>query len=130
MVQVSEEGEYAVRQPTAHAVYENHRVRCFRQMLLGPLDTTEQLLNLGELMYQVRVCPMAKGSHCRQWITCSTTAVCAIREVSFNKQCHCHAEASFFVKPCSCHSCALPLSKTWLCCAAESCRLQPMWAGQ
>lgn len=53
-MQISVEGDYAVRQPTAHAVNENHRVRCFRQMLLGPLDTTEQLLNLGELMYQVK----------------------------------------------------------------------------
>ena len=53
VVQISEAESYAVRQPTAHAVYENHRVRCFRQMLLGPLDTTEQLLNLGELMFQV-----------------------------------------------------------------------------
>lgn len=61
VAQVSEEGEYAVRQPTAHAVYENHRVRCFRQMLLGPLDNTEQLLNLGELMYQVSVYSTAKS---------------------------------------------------------------------
>ena len=57
MVQVSDAESYAVRHPTAHAVYENHRVRCFRQMLLGPLDTTEQLLNLGELMYQVHAFP-------------------------------------------------------------------------
>lgn len=51
--QISEELTYAVRQPTAHAINENHRVRCFRQMLLGPLDTPEQLMNLGDLMYQV-----------------------------------------------------------------------------
>ncbi|KAL3147999.1 hypothetical protein ABBQ38_014294 [Trebouxia sp. C0009 RCD-2024] len=50
--QVSEDGVYAVRQPTAHAVNENHRVRCFRQMLLGPLDTPDHLTNLGDLMYQ------------------------------------------------------------------------------
>ena len=52
-MQISEEVTYAVRQPTAHAINENHRVRCFRQMLLGPLDTPEQLMNLGDLMYQV-----------------------------------------------------------------------------
>ena len=52
-MQISEEVTYAVRQPTAHAINENHRVRCFRQMLLGPLETPEQLMNLGDLMYQV-----------------------------------------------------------------------------
>lgn len=52
-MQINEEVTYAVRQPTAHAINENHRVRCFRQMLLGPLDTLEQLMNLGDLMYQV-----------------------------------------------------------------------------
>ena len=63
-VQISVEGDYAVRQPTAHAVNENHRVRCFRQMLLGPLDTTEQLLNLGELMYQVSPGPVQTCCQC------------------------------------------------------------------
>ena len=56
-LQISEDVSYAVRQPAGHAIYENHRVRCFRQMLLGPLDTPEQLLNLGDLMYQVRMEP-------------------------------------------------------------------------
>ncbi|KAL0052130.1 hypothetical protein WJX82_008344 [Trebouxia sp. C0006] len=50
--QISEDRSYAVRQPTAHAINENHRVRCFRQMLLGPLESPEQLMNLGDLMYQ------------------------------------------------------------------------------
>ncbi|KAA6425950.1 MAG: Arabinose kinase isoform 1 [Trebouxia sp. A1-2] len=50
--QISEDRTYAVRQPTAHAINENHRVRCFRQMLLGPLESPEQLMNLGDLMYQ------------------------------------------------------------------------------
>ena len=53
VLQISEEVTYAVRLPTAHAINENHRVRCFRQMLLGPLETSEQLMNLGDLMYQV-----------------------------------------------------------------------------
>lgn len=52
-LQISEDRTYAVRQPTAHAINENHRVRCFRQMLLGPLESPEQLLNLGDLMYLV-----------------------------------------------------------------------------
>ena len=57
VLQISEEVTYAVRQPTAHAINENHRVRCFRQMLLGPLETPEQLMNLGDLMYQVPTSP-------------------------------------------------------------------------
>lgn len=65
-VQISEEVSYAVRQPTAHAIYENHRVRCFRQMLLGPLDTPEQLLNLGDLMYQVRWYSAAALQQCNR----------------------------------------------------------------
>ena len=56
-VQISEDRSYAVRQPTAHAINENHRVRCFRQMLLGPLESPEQLMNLGDLMYQVLTLP-------------------------------------------------------------------------
>ncbi|MFO7169581.1 MAG: GHMP kinase [Chloroflexota bacterium] len=48
---------YAVRQPTAHPIYEHHRVRLFRSLLeqLGsgsPEATEERLVLLGELMYQ------------------------------------------------------------------------------
>ncbi len=43
---------YAVRQPTAHPIYENHRVRLFRALLAQPSLTEEQLLLLGELMCQ------------------------------------------------------------------------------
>lgn len=46
------ERNYAVRQPTAHPIYEHHRVRLFRSLLQAqPLDE-EHLLLLGELMYQ------------------------------------------------------------------------------
>lgn len=46
------ERSYAVRQPTAHPIYEHHRVRLFRSLLQAqPLDE-EHLLLLGELMYQ------------------------------------------------------------------------------
>jgi len=52
-----------VRQPTAHAINENHRVRCFRQMLLGPLESPEQLMNLGDLMYQVLTLSHVLGAY-------------------------------------------------------------------
>jgi L-arabinokinase len=43
---------YAVRQPTAHPIYENHRVQLFRGLLLGGVHHEEQRVLLGELMYQ------------------------------------------------------------------------------
>jgi L-arabinokinase len=43
---------YQVRQPTAHPIYEHHRVRLFKSLLeQSPLDE-ERLRLLGELMYQ------------------------------------------------------------------------------
>lgn len=42
---------YAVRVPAAHAVYEHHRVRVFKE-LLGGAAGDERLSLLGELMYQ------------------------------------------------------------------------------
>eukprot|EP00937_MAST-01D_sp_MAST-1D-sp2_P000043 g43.t1 len=42
---------YAVRQPAAHPVFENFRVKTFQQLLAAP-DSDEQLTALGELMYQ------------------------------------------------------------------------------
>jgi L-arabinokinase len=42
---------YAVREPTAHAVHEHHRVRSFAE-LLAPPDTERRRQLLGELMYQ------------------------------------------------------------------------------
>jgi galactokinase len=42
---------YKVRQPAAHPVYEHHRVKMFRQLLLAPPSEERRRL-LGELMYQ------------------------------------------------------------------------------
>jgi L-arabinokinase len=42
---------YAVRQPTAHPIYEHDRVRRFRELLQQPCGE-DQLRQLGELMYQ------------------------------------------------------------------------------
>ncbi|BDA43718.1 probable galactokinase at C-terminar half [Coccomyxa sp. Obi] len=52
--QVDPATTYLVRQPTAHPVWENWRVRTFRQLLLQAdgADPTEQLGMLGEIMYQ------------------------------------------------------------------------------
>ena len=43
---------YPVRQPTAHPIYENHRVHQFRTLLASPSLNDEILRLLGELMYQ------------------------------------------------------------------------------
>jgi galactokinase len=51
VTRVQPDTTYAVRTPTAHPIYENHRVRLFRELLLRkPTTETKQLL--GELMYQ------------------------------------------------------------------------------
>ncbi|MCP9494862.1 MAG: hypothetical protein MSG64_10455 [Pyrinomonadaceae bacterium MAG19_C2-C3] len=42
---------YAVRQPTAHAIYEHHRVRLFAELLNAAASARRNEL-LGELMYQ------------------------------------------------------------------------------
>ncbi len=51
VTRVEPERTYAVRVPTAHPVYENFRVRAFREVLAAPVDE-ESLGLLGELMYQ------------------------------------------------------------------------------
>ncbi len=43
---------YSVRQPTAHPIYEHHRVRLFRTLLAQRPVNEEQLILLGELMFQ------------------------------------------------------------------------------
>ncbi len=43
---------YAVRHPTAHPIYEHHRVRLFRALLSQAPLHEEHLVLLGELMYQ------------------------------------------------------------------------------
>ncbi len=52
---------YPVRQPTAHPIYEHHRVRLFKALLeQAPLDQ-EKLQLLGELMYQSHISYSACG---------------------------------------------------------------------
>ena len=48
---VNPDDEYPVRVATEHPIYENFRVRLFRQLLQGDM-TDERLTLLGELMYQ------------------------------------------------------------------------------
>jgi galactokinase len=45
---------YKIRRPTAHPVYEHHRVKAFRDLMLGPRGPSgeEQWTSLGELMYE------------------------------------------------------------------------------
>src|SRR5205823_11566079 len=52
VTEVDPERMYAVRQPTAHPIYENHRVRLFRALLErgGATEADRELL--GELMLQ------------------------------------------------------------------------------
>lgn len=52
VTRVDPERRYAVRQPTAHPIYENHRVRLFRALLDASAHTEEERMLLGELMYQ------------------------------------------------------------------------------
>ncbi|HTI13205.1 MAG TPA: galactokinase family protein [Dictyobacter sp.] len=43
---------YAIRQPTAHPIYEHHRVQLFRALLQLPQPGEAEYTLLGELMYQ------------------------------------------------------------------------------
>ncbi|MCA9263185.1 MAG: hypothetical protein KDA60_05030 [Planctomycetales bacterium] len=47
---VEPDRDYAIRQPTAHPIYENARVHRFRELLAGAIDETS-CIELGELMY-------------------------------------------------------------------------------
>jgi L-arabinokinase len=51
VTQVDPSGTYAVRVPTAHPVFEHHRVRTYAELLNEPLNE-RRLALLGELMYQ------------------------------------------------------------------------------
>ena len=55
VTRVDTEREYALRQPTAHPIYENHRVQLFQTLLRTPFLSDEHLILLGELMYQSHV---------------------------------------------------------------------------
>jgi L-arabinokinase len=49
VTRIDPQREYAVRQPTAHPIYEHHRVQLFRELLVQRPVNAELL---GELMYQ------------------------------------------------------------------------------
>lgn len=51
VTRVDSQRTYAVRQPTAHAIYENHRVCLFAELMKGDAGGRRNEL-LGELMYQ------------------------------------------------------------------------------
>jgi L-arabinokinase len=51
VTKVDHQRDYAVRTPTAHAVYESHRVRQYGQLIeIAPSESRREAL--GELMYQ------------------------------------------------------------------------------
>jgi L-arabinokinase len=51
VTRVAPERGYAVRVPTAHPIYEHHRVRVFAELLRGEINE-ERMRLAGELMYQ------------------------------------------------------------------------------
>jgi L-arabinokinase len=51
VTKVSRERTYKIRQPTAHPIYEHHRVQAFRQ-LLQAAPGEDVRIQLGDLMYQ------------------------------------------------------------------------------
>jgi galactokinase len=52
LTRIDPEGNYPVRVPTAHAIYENYRVRVFAELLSRGNTSDRSLELLGELMYQ------------------------------------------------------------------------------
>jgi L-arabinokinase len=52
VTQVDPARTYQVRHPTAHPIYEHHRVQIFRDLLAAGAATEVERLQLGELMYQ------------------------------------------------------------------------------
>lgn len=52
VTRVDPERSYAVRVPSAHAIYEHHRVRLYAELLSGEAASGRRLELLGELMYQ------------------------------------------------------------------------------
>lgn len=61
VTRINPEQTYAVRCPTAHPIYEHHRVRLFRALLSHRPLTEEDLLLLGELLYQAHASYSACG---------------------------------------------------------------------
>ena len=68
---------YAIRQPTAHPIYEHHRVRLFRSLLMQSDLSEEQCILLGELMYQSH----ASYSACKLGSTGTDRLVALVREM-------------------------------------------------
>ena len=68
---------YSVRHPTAHPIYEHHRVRLFRALLAQAHLHEEHLLLLGELMYQSH----ASYSACGLGSTGTDKLVALVREM-------------------------------------------------
>ncbi len=52
ITRIDPQRSYPVRQPTAHPIYEHHRVQLFRSLLAHHPISVEHLTLLGELMYQ------------------------------------------------------------------------------
>ena len=61
VTRVAPERSYAVRVPTAHPIYEHHRVRLFAELLRGEINE-ERMRLAGELMYQSHASYSACGS--------------------------------------------------------------------
>lgn len=61
VTRVRAERTYAVRQATAHPIYEHHRVRLFRSLLTRHPLTEEDLRLAGELLYQAHASYSACG---------------------------------------------------------------------
>ena len=68
---------YAVRQPTAHPIYEHHRVRLFRTLLMQQDLSEEQRILPGELMYQSH----ASYSACKLGSAGTDRLVALVREM-------------------------------------------------
>src|SRR5262249_28928967 len=60
VTRVAPERGYAVRVPTAHPIYEHHRVRLFAELLRGEINE-ERMRLAGELMYQSHASYSASG---------------------------------------------------------------------
>lgn len=77
ITQIDSARTYAVREPTAHPIYEHHRVRLFRQLLQSQPLKDETLALLGELMYQSH----ASYSRCGLGSSGTDRLVALVREV-------------------------------------------------
>ena len=77
---------YPVRQPTAHPIGENWRVRAFAQLLRAPPGDPEQLPMLGELMLQVRGAQAKKAGSLPHGSGLSWCSKCAVQQTTLTRQ--------------------------------------------